>query len=295
MPLVVDVESVIDRLALEIGDEAGDVNDRHRQPLRAGPYHCARRDTTVPGVSHPALSLFHDVADAVQAQLRVTTQWGASGIRDGQYAVDVVTDDVAVALLHDAGYAVLSEESGITGPSGADMVVIDPLDGSTNASRGVPWFATALCLVDASGPAVALVANQASGVRFSAVRGEGAWRGPDRLAASGCTDVGAAIVGISGRPDADYGWAQFRALGASALDLSLVAAGTLDGFVDMSHHAHGVWDYLAATLICQEAGAVVVDALGRDLTVLDHAARRTPVAAATPELLAALLQTRHPR
>ncbi len=43
------------------------------------------------------------------------------------------------------------------------MVVIDPLDGSTNASRGVPWFATALCLVDDDGPAVALVANQAIG------------------------------------------------------------------------------------------------------------------------------------
>jgi fructose-1,6-bisphosphatase/inositol monophosphatase family enzyme len=240
------------------------------------------------------LSLFHEVADAVQAQLRVTTEWGASGLRESQYAVDVVTDDLAVALLHGAGYAVLSEESGITGPSAADMVVMDPLDGSTNASRGVPWYATALCLVDADGPAVALVANQASGVRYSAVRGEGAWRGTERLASSGCTDVAAAIVGISGRPDADYGWDQFRALGASALDLSLVAAGTLDGFVDMSHHAHGVWDYLAATLICQEAGAVVVDALGRDLTVLEHAARRTPVAAATPELLDALLQVRRP-
>ena len=38
-------------------------------------------------------------------------------------------------------------------------------------------------------------------------------------------------------------------------------------------------------LVCQEAGAVVIDALGRDLVVLDHGARRTPVAAASQALL----------
>ena len=45
VPLVVDVETVIDRLALEVGDEAGDVNDRHRHPLRAGTFRCARAST----------------------------------------------------------------------------------------------------------------------------------------------------------------------------------------------------------------------------------------------------------
>ena len=195
-------------------------------------------------------------------------------------------------MLHGAGYAVLSEESGRTGPAGAAVVVIDPLDGSTNASRGVPWYATALCLVDAGGPAVALVANQATGERFSAVRGEGAWRDERAIVPSGCVEPAAAIVGISGLPGRRYGWAQFRALGAVALDLCLVAAGTFDAFVDMSPDAHGVWDYLAGTLICREAGAVVVDALGRELTVVDHGARRTPVAAATPELLDAVLAVR---
>ena len=48
--------------------------------------------------------------------------------------LDVVTDGVAVPMLHAAGYAVLSEESGRTGPTtGAGVVVMDPLDGSTNA------------------------------------------------------------------------------------------------------------------------------------------------------------------
>ena len=231
-------------------------------------------------MSDRALSLFHDVADAVAERLVSATDLGESGQRVGQYAIDLVVDEVAVRMLHDAGYAVLSEESGHSGPAGRGVVVVDPLDGSTNFSRGVPWYATALCLVDADGPAVALVANQASGERFAAVRGEGAWRGEvARLAPSACTAPGSAVVGISGTPTGHYGWAQFRALGASALDLCLVAAGTLDAYVDMSRDAHGVWDYLAATLVCREAGAVVVDALGRELVALQHATRRTPAGA----------------
>jgi fructose-1,6-bisphosphatase/inositol monophosphatase family enzyme len=239
------------------------------------------------------LALFHDVADAVAEQLGAVTDRGPSGQRAGQYAVDLVADATALAMLRAAGYGVLSEESGLTAQDGAPVVVIDPLDGSTNFSRGVPWYATALCLVDDAGPAVALVANQAGGERYAAVRGDGAWRRDGTpLVPSGCASPAGAVVGISGLPAAEYGWAQFRALGASALDLCLVADGTLDGYVDMSRDAHGVWDYLAASLICAEAGAPVADAIGRDLVVLEHAARRTPAAAATGSLLDALLRVR---
>jgi fructose-1,6-bisphosphatase/inositol monophosphatase family enzyme len=81
-------------------------------------------------------------------------------------------------------------------------------------------------------------------------------------------------------------------MGAAALDLCHVAGGVLDGYVDCMAEAHGVWDYLASVLICREAGAHVVDLLGRDLVVLDRSARRTPVAAATPALLAQLVAAR---
>ena len=75
------------------------------------------------------------------------------------------------------------------------------------------------------------------------------------------------------------GWAQFRCLGAAALDLCAVADGTLDGYVDCVTDAHGVWDYLGALLVCREAGVIVEDANGRILCVLDRSVRRTPVAA----------------
>ena len=238
------------------------------------------------------LGLLHDLADAVATAMRSVTDWGPSGDRDGQYALDVVADEAALAVLARAGVGVLSEESGYNPGTSGEVVVIDPIDGSTNAGRGIPWFATSLCLVDPDGPAVAVVVNQSTGVRYSAERGGGAWCGERRLQPSGCTALREAIVAISAVPPSDVGWAQFRAFGACALDLCAVADGVVDGYADFGTDQHGVWDYLGGWLICREAGIEVVDAHGRDMVHMDHAARRTPVAAATPLLAAELLAAR---
>jgi myo-inositol-1(or 4)-monophosphatase len=239
-----------------------------------------------------ALETFLDVADAVADVLRANTAWGVSGMRVGQYAVDLDADRACLDRLISAGFSVLSEESGVQGPSDRPVVVVDPLDGSTNASRGVPWFGTALCLVDDDGPAVACVANHATGERFTAIRGSGAERDGVAIAVSACEALDDAIVGVSGLPDHHYGWAQFRALGASAPDICAVASGAFDAWCDMSIDAHGVWDYLASLLILHEAGGVAAEVGGRELVVLDHGARRTPAVASTPRLLEAVLAER---
>ena len=154
------------------------------------------------GVVTDRLSLLHDTADAVAAALLGNREHGFSGLRPGQYVLDLHADEAALAVLRRAGVGIVSEESGVQPGTGREWVIIDPVDGSTNASRGIPWFATSLCLVDERGPAVALVVNQASGVRFWAERGGGAWCDGVRLAGSGCTDLAAAVVGLNGLPPA---------------------------------------------------------------------------------------------
>jgi myo-inositol-1(or 4)-monophosphatase len=234
-------------------------------------------------------------ADAVAQVLSGNTDWGESGQRDGQYAVDLAADAVCLDVLYGAGYRVLSEESGITGPPGsssAPIVVVDPLDGSTNASRGVPWYASALCLVDDDGPAVGVVVNHATRDRFVGVRGAGAERDGKPIHPTATTDIAHALLGVSGLPSTHFGWMQFRALGASAPDICAVACGVTDAWCDMVDDGHGVWDYLASVLILDEAGGASTEVFGRELCTLDHAARRSPAVAATPELLAAVLRHR---
>jgi len=120
------------------------------------------------------LEVLHATATAIADALGDLDDWGLAGTKVDQYRHDLAADAAALAVLDDAGVSVLSEESGVRGADKDLVVVIDPVDGSTNASRGVPWFATSLCAVDADGPRAALVVNQASGTRFEAVRGGGA-------------------------------------------------------------------------------------------------------------------------
>ena len=240
--------------------------------------------------SDHVLADLHAAADAVAAALDGHADWGPSGNRPDQYASDVVADEAVRGVLLPLGYGLLSEESAVVeAGEGRPMVVVDPLDGSTNASRGIPHYAASLCAVDDEGPLAAVVLNLALGTRYEAVRGGGARRDGVGLFRDDSPQLSEAIVGVSGLPASNPGWAQFRCLGAAALDLCAVADGTLDAYVDCVVDAHGVWDYLGALLVCREAGVTVEDAKGRDLCVLDRAIRRTPVAAAGTTLHEALL------
>lgn len=235
------------------------------------------------------LGVLHATATAVGEALGALDDWGLAGTREGQYRSDLAADDAALAVLETAGFGVLSEESGLHHGDRELVVVVDPVDGSTNAARGIPWYATSLCAVDGSGARAAVVVNQALGVRFEAVRGGGARRDGRAIRPSGCQRLDEAIVGFSGYPPRYLGWSQYRGLGAAALDLCAVAEGVLDGYAVVGGSKLGSWDYLGGMLVCTEAGAVVAEALGRDLLTLSHDERRAPVAAATPTLLEALV------
>jgi fructose-1,6-bisphosphatase/inositol monophosphatase family enzyme len=231
------------------------------------------------------LQVLHEVVTAVADSLKDLDDWGLAGTRDGQYRSDLVADRAALAVIDQAGLGALSEESGLHATDRPVWVVLDPVDGSTNAARRLPWWATSACAIDADGPLAAVVANQATGMRFEATRGGGARADGRPLTPTSCRSMRQAIVALSGYSRQWLGWSQYRVFGAAALDLCAVAAGQVDAFIDCAWRSLAPWDYLGGVLICQEAGAAVQEAFGRELVVRDPEARRAPVAAATPELL----------
>ena len=128
------------------------------------------------------------------------------------------------------------------------------------------------------------MANTVTGEQFSATRGGGAWSDGARLRPAPTSRLDDAVVAVTGLPRVRC-WRQFRALGSAALALCDVAAGRLDAFLDVLEDQHAPWDYLGGLLVCQEAGASVVDVHQRDLAVADPTARRQLLAAATAGLL----------
>ncbi len=236
------------------------------------------------------LEVLDQAVVAVRRALDDLEDWGPAGTRPGQYRLDLAADGAALPVLHGAGLAVLSEESGATGEgAGGLLAVIDPVDGSTNAHRGIPFYSTSICILDEEGPRIGLVVNQSSGVRYAAIRGQGAERDGEPIRPSGCSALDAAIVGISGFPSRHPGWAQFRALGAASLECCAVAEGVLDAYTMAGRSTLYGWDYLAGLLICREAGAAEGEREGKDLVVRDDTPRR-PVVGATPALVTRLVE-----
>jgi myo-inositol-1(or 4)-monophosphatase len=237
------------------------------------------------------IECFDDAARAVRAAV-TTIDDGTRRARTnvpGQYALDVIADAAALAVLDKLTVRVVSEESGLHERPGADItVVLDPVDGSTNCSRGIAYWAISLCALDADGPLASLVVNQATGQRTSAIRGAGATRDGSALRASTVTRIEDAVIALSGCPRRALPWKQFRALGCASLMLCDVAAGGLDGLVD-SHPNLAPWDYLGGYLVCVEAGATVRDANGDELVTDHFSARRQLVAGGTDELVDALI------
>ena len=237
------------------------------------------------------LELFHDAFKAQQLAIGTltTAQRRERTTVPGQYALDVVVDAAVLDVLARADVAVVSEESGRTGPADADVtVVVDPVDGSTNCARGIPYWAISLCAVDSDGLLCALVANGATGECTTATRGAGAFLDGVRLTAARTERAVDGLIVINGGPPRTRVWKQYRALGAAALILTDVAAGRVDGYLDMVPDGHSPWDYLGGLLACTESGAVVVDAADRPLAVADPLARRQIVAGATASVLADL-------
>lgn len=161
---------------------------------------------------------------------------------------------------------VLSEEAGFVGGGGDRVLVIDPIDGTTNAARGIPFYCVSLAIghQTLSDVEAGVVLNLCTGDRYEAVRGQGAALNgrPIRVASGKKGRVYSASSLEADEIPAVRG--VLRSFGASALEMSLVASGALDGY----HYPKPILriiDIAASTLIVREAGGVVLDRRGSDL------------------------------
>jgi fructose-1,6-bisphosphatase/inositol monophosphatase family enzyme len=184
------------------------------------------------------------------------SDWGGTSGHEGQYVGDVAADNAALEVLHQAGVSIYSEESGSSYIEGDFLAVIDPVDGSTNASRGIPLWCSSVALVDQKGTMCSVVYAPAIGELFWAARGLGSYRWTTRLKVLP-RPLAKSIIFLNGHVKKYLGWAQYRALGSAALELALVAAGAGDAFLDASWSGLAPWDYMGSELILKEAGGVV--------------------------------------
>jgi len=163
-------------------------------------------------------------------------------------------------------HAILSEESGTTGCESPYRWVIDPLDGTTNYSCGLPGFAVSIALEYNDETILGVVYAPYLNEMFQAVKGSGAFLNGHPIQASANTLMARAVMSTGFPVDKNMTSDNnmdnlgrvlplvrgIRRLGSAAIDICYVAAGILDGYWELNLHR---WDVSAALLIAAEAGA----------------------------------------
>ncbi len=147
--------------------------------------------------------------------------------------------------------------------------VVDPLDGTHNFSRGIPYFAFNVALCQGEEPLLALTYAPATGEEFFAVKGGGLSVHGQPARASGAGSLKECVLGIDlGYEDRRAarlidllaelwpGMQSVRVMGSAALGLAYAACGRYDLFV---HHFLYPWDIAAGILQVGEGGGAIVD------------------------------------
>ena len=247
--------------------------------------------------------------------------------------IDQIAEDVVIDFFSKSHSPVnvFSEEVGLVDRGSAVTVIVDPIDATANATAaaeltltdlpvtlhavppslpnhsgqfGFPFYAFSVGALLDGEPIASCVRNLPTGDVFTAVRNGGSRMNGVPIHCEQVTELRNAWVALVRPADEEglrrsapllLGSNRVRITGCTALDMCLIAAGSLHGFANPNVHwppnfGEKVVDYAGALLVLQEAGGVSADQNGDPLSLqLDLMARVMPFAAGTPELLDALI------
>jgi myo-inositol-1(or 4)-monophosphatase len=176
--------------------------------------------------------------------------------------------------LSGASFRILSEEIGevLIGDEPEYFIYLDPLDGTFNAIRGIPFYSVSLYLRK-DDLQFGYVCDLARSIKYYAEAGKGAYIDPgnQRITVSKTADFKdfsisaytirpktSRIVGIGDKVR------RIRTLGSTSLEMAMVASGKLDAFIDLRGMLRVV-DVAAGKLILEESGGTITDAAGKEL------------------------------
>jgi myo-inositol-1(or 4)-monophosphatase len=241
-------------------------------------------------------------AYATTAERGVETGRGEGG--DTAYVIDRAAEDAIFAEIEALAEPVtaVSEERGeIQIAGGGELrIVIDPVDGSLNAKRGLPFACVSIAIASGTrmgdveigwvaelDPRISEGDESRPGRDWWAVKGEGAFRDgeplprlqPGTLEVLGLETARPELVAAAASSIEAVQARRIRALGSVAMTLCLVAAGQLDGMLSL-RPIRSV-DAAAAQLLVTEAGGAVAFPAADDLSL----EMRSPVLAARDQKL----------
>ena len=222
---------------------------------------------------------------------------GAGG--DTSKRIDLAAEKALIDCLskHEISCTLISEEAGtkkIGFGNPEYYVITDPVDGTTNAIRGLPFSANVIAVSTSpylKDVETAVVHDIIHDVIYSAQINKGAYRNGEKIKTSKKTEITDAVIGI------DFNTIKvqelviklkellkitnhFRHFGANALEVCYVADGMIDAFIDIRGKLR-VTDVVSSYLILKEAGGIILSLDGNELDVPLGATERVSFIAAS--------------
>lgn len=201
------------------------------------------------------------------SHLKIDTKFNESDIVT---PADKGSESVIINYIHQKYplHSILSEESGSEHNNEDYEWVIDPLDGTTNFSVGLPQFCVSIGIRHKGETIIGVVFAPYLNELFHAVKGEGAFLNGKLIKTGIKSNLFEAVVSTGFPVDKDRNPDNnldnvervlplvrgMRRMGAAAVDISYVAAGFLDAYWELNLHE---WDVCAGLLIAEEAGAEI--------------------------------------
>lgn len=197
------------------------------------------------------------------------------GFRQWVTAGDVAAQEAAVAVIRGRypDHAIVAEEGNgdASIPQGVTWFV-DPVDGTTNYARQLPFFCVSVAAAIDLQPVVGVIYDPVRDQMFLGVRGQGATLDGQRIRAMS-NKLADAIIAFDSPPDPEPRQRQWdimqalssrcrtvRELGSAALGMAYVAAGRVDAYLHMDVQP---WDVAAGALLVEESGGVIWQTNGR--------------------------------
>ncbi|MDR3074658.1 MAG: NAD(+)/NADH kinase [Candidatus Methanoplasma sp.] len=201
---------------------------------------------------------------------------GADGTSTSQ--IDKIAENTVLTYIqkNNLPLNVLSEEIGFVDNGGDETLVLDPIDGTSNAVAGVPLFTISMAIGTKSLSDIhtAYLRNLATGDVITAEKGKGAYKNGSRIGVreADLDDLFLMIYLGNGAHPASFDLAKrvksSRSYGCASLEMILVAEGEADGFMMYSERysrAIRIVDIAASVLVLREAGGEVYDLDGNVL------------------------------
>ncbi|MDR0778134.1 MAG: NAD(+)/NADH kinase [Methanomassiliicoccaceae archaeon] len=192
--------------------------------------------------------------------------------------IDKIAENVVLSYIQEKNIPlnVLSEEIGLVDNGAKEVLVLDPIDGTSNSVMGVPMYTVSMAIGKDSlkDVRIAYIENLVTGDKYTAEKGKGAYLNGIRIHAKKRSNPDRLMMmiymGNGAHPDS-FALAKrvksSRAYGCASIEMALVATGAADGFLmnsENNHRSIRVIDIAASYLILKEAGGYIYNLDGTE-------------------------------